>query len=227
MKTLLPLFAALLLSPVLQGQSKFPDVYPTLEVGGKVLTNAQVMAVMGDGLKVMHDSGVSVIKYDALPDGLRVKYETLIAEAMKKAEAERVAKESMSDLGKAVEKDKELRKDDEARFEKQQDMEASKMPVILTVVQVLENGSLCSVAVVTKTEGTAVYSLGRKISGEDGKLKKVTLPDMMFVTGLDSNVVDGSTRKGYISGLGKYKYTDVKGSERTVRRVVFQPAPGQ
>ena len=77
---------------------------------GRVLRNAKVLKAEPDGVKIMHDDGITKVPYDGLPAGLREKYN------YNPAQAEAFKQKSQQDQ---IEAAKRIRKEREAIAEAQ------------------------------------------------------------------------------------------------------------
>lgn len=216
------LLCLLLLSCALliQAEEHREEAYPLLKIGTKEYVNVRVISVNPSGIKVMHDAGGGLIRFAHLPAELQKKYGYDPA----KAEAhDRALKEEQQKALADIEKERESAR---ARDAAPAAQPAIKYPVALKVVQVLQEGCLCSYRMVYRTEDTAKYRLGYLMSGSPSALAVTReAEELIVVTGIPGLLADGAQGTGFITVTGTYSYEDVSGAARTVYRCEYSPAP--
>lgn len=216
-----PSIALLLMCAALLAQ---PEPPLTITAGGKTYTNVTVTGVTPSGLRVVHDGGAGMIAFALLPADLQKKYgydpeKAAAHDAAMKAEQAR----ALADL----DKQRAAARVAAGVAGVGENPQRQKIAVVLKVVQVVKGGALCEWSHVTRVQGNARYSLGKHMSGfSTHYVVEEADEKMIFVTGLPT-VVDGSTVPGYISPVGTYQYSDIRGAGRTVYRCEFTPAPKQ
>lgn len=203
----------------LQAEARSEEVYPRLKIGTKEYVNVRVLSVNPSGIKVRHEAGGGLIRFADLPPDLQKKhgYDPVKAEAHDRA-MKAVQQKALAD----IEKEREAAKTRDATASAQP---AIKYPVALQVIQVLDEGCLCSYRRVYRTADTARYELGYLISGRPSTLAATCeAEELIYVTGIPGLVADGVKVTGFIIVTGTYPYETMSGDMRTLYRCEYSPS---
>ncbi len=192
---------------------------------GKVYRQVTVLEVKPDGIKARWQNGGGFLRFSVLPDDVKREF-GYDPDGEKQYMAE-------------VEVQQQNKEANAQRITQLVDIYKENKECALKVIQVTEGGALVSgkyyfeqeyeepiYRTETRKQGMAGTLVSRQVLVRREKRTRLIwydLPDVIFVVGVPSHVVDQDSYRATIYPCGRHQYVNVMGAQKTVERYALDP----